>query len=201
MVGRVYSITCLVNGKVYVGQTVKHLNQRWSEHVNEARLGCGRPLYQAIRKYGKDQFVIALLQECNSRSEMNVVELEWGLKLNALLPQGYSLRLGDASGPVSQETRELRRAMTGRVASSETRAKLSLARKQESEETKKSRSLALKATFASPEVREACRSRTLGNKASEEAKAKMSCAAKKRSPPVVSFEVRSAAAKEWQRRK
>jgi hypothetical protein len=182
-----------------VGQTVKSLRVRWLEHVNEANTGCPRPLYRAIRKYGVEAFEVLLLQEVETSEEMNSMELKWGLHLNALSPLGYSLRLGDSSGPVSKETRELRRRlMTGKKASEETREKLRSARLVDSPSTKDLRSASLRSVFANPQLQEQCRVRVLGSRASDETRRKQSEAAKKRSAPVVSREIRSAAARKWQ---
>ena len=58
--GGIYKITNTVNGKVYVGQTVRSINHRWSQHlyVNST---CTR-MNAAIKKYGKENFRIDVIE-------------------------------------------------------------------------------------------------------------------------------------------
>ena len=53
MEGIIYKITNIINNKVYIGQTVNTLKNRWCKHCHSN--GC-RMLYNAILKYGKDSF-------------------------------------------------------------------------------------------------------------------------------------------------
>jgi hypothetical protein len=53
--GRIYLVRHLRSGKVYVGQTVRKLKQKWKQHREQT--GCRR-LNNAIRKYGADGFSI-----------------------------------------------------------------------------------------------------------------------------------------------
>jgi group I intron endonuclease len=48
----IYKISNLINGKIYIGQSV-HIEKRWQQHCNNT----GRSLIaKAIQKYGKDSF-------------------------------------------------------------------------------------------------------------------------------------------------
>ena len=66
MIG-IYKITNLVNGKVYIGQSV-NIHKRWVTHRNAAfnpnKDEYEAPLYKAIRKYGLDKFLFDVLEEC-----------------------------------------------------------------------------------------------------------------------------------------
>jgi len=56
-VGSVYILVNLVNGKGYVGQTVRTPEVRWAEHYKSAFIHKDpRPLYRSIRKYGVENF-------------------------------------------------------------------------------------------------------------------------------------------------
>lgn len=58
----VYSITNTVNGKRYIGITTKSLQERWRNHYNQLSCGIG----PAIKKYGKDNFIIESLDDTAS---------------------------------------------------------------------------------------------------------------------------------------
>ena len=55
--GYIYKITNLVNGKSYVGQTIRTIEERWKQHIKDSK---GNKddfyLHRAIRKYGKENF-------------------------------------------------------------------------------------------------------------------------------------------------
>ena len=76
MIG-IYKITNLVNGKVYIGQSV-NVRKRWITHRNSAfnpnKDEYDAPLYKAIRKYGLDKFVFDVLEECE-KSELDEREM------------------------------------------------------------------------------------------------------------------------------
>ena len=59
----IYCITNRVNGKKYVGQT-KNLKRRRKQHFFEAPRRCDHPMARAVRKYGKDNFDMYVIEEC-----------------------------------------------------------------------------------------------------------------------------------------
>lgn len=67
--GYIYKITNKINGKVYIGQTIRNISYRWEEHLrcsnNSKRDKCEYPLYRAIRKYGKENFIIDKIETCD----------------------------------------------------------------------------------------------------------------------------------------
>ena len=56
----IYAIRNTVNGKVYIGQTVRSLEQRWAQHVLLSRVR-NMPVCRAIRKHGADKFTRIVL--------------------------------------------------------------------------------------------------------------------------------------------
>jgi group I intron endonuclease len=70
----VYKITNNVNGHGYIGITQCALAKRWREHLCAARTGSDKRLYRAMRKYGTDNFRIAVLYEADSFQELQAVE-------------------------------------------------------------------------------------------------------------------------------
>ena len=63
MIGKIYSITNLLNGKKYIGFTFKTLDERFSAHVYDSKKHTSRPLYRAFNKYGTENFSIKLIEE------------------------------------------------------------------------------------------------------------------------------------------
>ena len=92
----IYKITNIVNGKIYVGQTVKNIKYRWSSHSNPSS-NC-KAISSAIRKYGKENFTIEEIDGANSLSELNYLEKHYICLYNSLAPNGYNIRKGGGSG-------------------------------------------------------------------------------------------------------
>lgn len=92
--GYIYLITNLINNKKYVGKTTQDIEKRWKKHINDSkREKCEiRPLYRAIRKYGKDNFKIEELEKCNTEV-LSDREQYWINKLNTYI-DGYNATLG-----------------------------------------------------------------------------------------------------------
>jgi group I intron endonuclease len=61
--GFIYKITNLTNGKIYVGQTVTSIANRFIKHASKAKRGSDDPIGRAIRKYGRENFIIEVLEE------------------------------------------------------------------------------------------------------------------------------------------
>lgn len=74
MIG-IYKITNLINGKIYIGQSVD-INKRWRQHKRNSQIK-GREydkyLYRAFRKYGLENFSFEVIEEC-SRELLNEKE-------------------------------------------------------------------------------------------------------------------------------
>lgn len=71
--GTIYKITCLVNGKCYIGQTFQPVKKRWAEH----KKGNGsKAIYHAIQKYGLEMFKFEILHEgITCRHILNELEI------------------------------------------------------------------------------------------------------------------------------
>lgn len=74
----IYKITNQLNGKSYIGKTLKTVEQRWREHLKDSQKPSEekRPLYSAIKKYGKINFTIEEI-ECCKDDEANEREIYW----------------------------------------------------------------------------------------------------------------------------
>lgn len=100
--GVIYCITNLINNKKYIGQTARLPKERWQEHLESARdLNNKRPLYKAMRKYGIENFVFAIVEECpneelNSREQYWInIEQTW---IAEYPDKGYNLTCGGNNG-------------------------------------------------------------------------------------------------------
>lgn len=88
----VYKITNKVNNKIYIGITSKGLSARWKEHLYNAEHGCPFKLHNAIRKYGKENFSIELIDFCNSWEELEEKEKQYISEYNTLSDEfGYNM--------------------------------------------------------------------------------------------------------------
>lgn len=109
---KIYKITNEVNGKIYIGQTTKSLQQRFSKHFQEAKCEAkgNRPnnyFHNALLKYGQENFRIELLDTANSLNELNKKEKDWIEKLDARNKKiGYNLQEGGVSGKKPDSTKE-----------------------------------------------------------------------------------------------
>lgn len=93
----IYKITNNINGKVYIGETVRTLNARWNGHMYKARNGSKEHLYAAIRYYGEENFFIEEIDRCPNEKRFEI-ETSYIIKYNSLEPNGYNWLLYQ-SGP------------------------------------------------------------------------------------------------------
>lgn len=74
----VYKITNLENGKVYIGQTIRPIDQRFRRHLNDAINNIiDTHFARAIRKYGPESFYIELIDTASTQEELNYKEWCW----------------------------------------------------------------------------------------------------------------------------
>lgn len=94
----IYKITNTITRKSYIGQTKNPINKRFCTHISEAnRSVYDTYLHRSIRKYGKENFIIELIEKCN---EDNIHDREkyWISELNTKAPNGYNLHDGGNGG-------------------------------------------------------------------------------------------------------
>lgn len=76
MIG-IYRITNKINGKFYIGQSVD-INRRFMEH--KAPHGKMTSIKLAIKKYGKENFLFEVIEECNIE-DLDAREIYWIARL------------------------------------------------------------------------------------------------------------------------
>ena len=65
--GYIYKITNKVNNKSYIGQTTRDdVTIRWKEHIKNSKREERMVIYRAFRKYGIDNFLFSVLEECEN---------------------------------------------------------------------------------------------------------------------------------------
>ena len=87
----VYKITNKVNDKSYIGYSSLGAKARWSQHcANAFRQNRKSKLYSAMRKYGKENFVVDVIYEGDDAlSKENYFIIEFDTKEN-----GYNMTDG-----------------------------------------------------------------------------------------------------------
>lgn len=91
MTGYIYIITNDINNKVYIGQTVTTLRNRWNQHVSKSKRS-NSYFYKAVREIGIEHFKMNLLEQCNA-DELNDKERYYISKYDSY-NNGYNSTLG-----------------------------------------------------------------------------------------------------------
>lgn len=106
----IYKITNTLNNKVYIGQTVRTLKERWSNYINEYKYSKRkniRLIIRAMRKYGIDNFKIEIIKNnIQTIEELNEYE-KYYIKLYKAIDKrfGYNVEYGgNGMGKHSPET-------------------------------------------------------------------------------------------------
>lgn len=100
MKGKIYKITNKINSKVYVGQTMKTLKERFQKHcwgtTEKDSYHLNMAIKKAIRKYGKENFTIELIEEVE-QDKLDEREVYWISFYNSYY-KGYNCTLGGQNG-------------------------------------------------------------------------------------------------------
>ena len=118
----IYKVTNKVNGKVYIGQTRHSLETRKIRHLQCARNGYNTHFYQAIRKYGEDNFKWEILCSASSKQELNDLETYFITKYDSI-KHGYNMVDGGDNNVMDIESVKTKHASIMR--SDEMRKKIS----------------------------------------------------------------------------
>jgi group I intron endonuclease len=99
----VYKATNTVNGKVYIGKTVRYLSHAKARHHQRAKFvwkyGCLGHFYNAIRKHGFEAFAWEIVYRGTSDADIQAKERELIADLSACDPSvGYNMTPGGDGG-------------------------------------------------------------------------------------------------------
>jgi group I intron endonuclease len=157
----IYRTTNKINGKIYIG---KHQ----TENPNDAYLGSGIALRNAIKKYGIENFEKIILFDFDTEKEMNDKERELITEEFVKRKETYNKGVGGEGGP----------HFKGKTHTDETRKKLSEISKNKpkvyTKESKERHAEAGRRRVWSEETRRKISEKAKGRKHSEETKKKLS---------------------------
>lgn len=74
----IYKITNKENGKMYIGQTIRSVEDRWKRHKNDALNNIlDTHFARAIRYYGPDAFTVEIIDTATTQQELTAKESYW----------------------------------------------------------------------------------------------------------------------------
>ena len=188
----IYKAKNIVNGKIYIGQTINTLNHRKLGHLHHANNNSDTYFARAIRKYGIDNFKWQVVCICPNLDVLNEQE-QYYISFYGSMNNGYNLTSGGLNCEPSEETKKkISESLKGKAKSKDHRKKISISRKgaRFSEEHLKNLSIAHQGR-----TKEHCKKISIaakkrlankennsfyGKKHSEETRKKMSVSAKNR---------------------
>ena len=150
--GYIYKTTNLLNGKIYIGQ-------KKSTHLVESYLGSGDLISRAIKKYGKENFKLELLEYCKDKSDLDKKEKYYiDLFKSQDINIGYNIADGGQGGDLGELARQhISEAIKGTVRTEEQKQNISNTLKNKnyhlSDEQKQKISIANKNKVVSEETR------------------------------------------------
>jgi group I intron endonuclease len=128
--GIIYKTTCLLNNKIYIGQSSYNVNSYF---------GSGNLILKAVKKYGKENFKKEILEEGDfTQEELDNLEIKYIQEYNSRdLNIGYNIKKGGYKLTL-EDRGKISEANKGKAISEEAKKKISEANKGRivSEETK-----------------------------------------------------------------
>jgi group I intron endonuclease len=124
----IYSVLNKINNKRYIGQTIRNFKPRVTQHFYDALVRVSNnPFHCALRKYGKDSFEWAVLEECGDIETLNFREQCYIAEFGTLAPYGYNLKPGGENHSCNLISRKkISNSLCGRSQSIESNIKRSI---------------------------------------------------------------------------
>lgn len=85
----IYKITNLINGKIYIGKTVREARKRWAAHLNP-KADTSMIIVRALKKYGADKFSFEVIDIAENPEMLSSKETFYIKSLNSMSPNGYN---------------------------------------------------------------------------------------------------------------
>ena len=100
----IYKVTNLINNKVYIGQTIKTLEQRKNNHIKSANKENGFYFHKSLKKYGEENFKWQVICICPNIESLNEQEEYYITHYNSM-NEGYNLTSGGENYTRSEKTK------------------------------------------------------------------------------------------------
>jgi group I intron endonuclease len=98
----IYKIENKINHKKYIGYTTHTLEWRWKRHLNVAynpnSKDYNEVFKRAIRKYGKENFELSIIEKCDTIEELKEKEVYWIAKYNTYIGNKQSWGYNSTKG-------------------------------------------------------------------------------------------------------
>lgn len=152
----IYKATNLVNGKVYIGQTIRSLRYRKRQHnANHKNPKFTWHFYKSMRKYGKKNFKWSIIDAAKTIEELNKKEEYWIKSYKSTNQKyGYNKTYGGNNKKMFKSTKDkISKANSGKIRPQSHCDNISKAKKgkPQSIETRLAKSLATKGRKLTPE--------------------------------------------------
>lgn len=110
----IYKATNQINGKVYIGQTIRTMQSRKNRHILDAYKNNDNYFHRAIKKYGVDNFKWEVICICPNINSLNEQEKYYIVRYNSK-NKGYNLKSGGLNGRHSKSSKnKIRLSMLGK---------------------------------------------------------------------------------------
>lgn len=123
--GYIYKISTTASPKVYIGQTIRTIEERYQEHLN-ARNNKDKKtlhLYLAMNKYGIETFSIEKIDEANNQEELDKKEVYW-IEYYDSINNGYNMAPGGVGTNIFK-SKKVKEKHAKKMRSEEVRNKIS----------------------------------------------------------------------------
>lgn len=114
----VYGVLNVINGKIYIGQTTKSLEQRKKQHERDIKSRSPYIFHRALNKYGWENFKWYIIKRCRNQEDLNNSEIATisQLKTQNYL-YGYNISKGGRGGAIVKRivTEETKRRISESV--------------------------------------------------------------------------------------
>ena len=177
----IYKLQNKINGKIYIGKTIKEVEQRIAEHF-KAKSYIGK----ALRKYGLQSFDIFIMDIADDNQTLCEKEIYWIEFHNCKVPSGYNLTDGGEGllNPSQEVRNKIAQSLTGNIPWNKGKIvpnsggnkgkKLTQEHKRKISETRKGNKLSEETKRKMSESRKGDKNIFYGKKLSEEHKRKIS---------------------------
>jgi len=101
----IYKITHIESGRIYIGQTIGTIENRWKDHCKGYKQPTSH-LHRAIQKYGVDSFKVEQVATALTLDELNNLEEKYITEYDCLSPKGYNILRGGNNRRLHAETKQ-----------------------------------------------------------------------------------------------